>query len=203
MTPSLIRTASTGGLALLSFLLVALLGSRAEAISVDCSTAGCIGGIYTLTVDQTAPDLYLATYTIDTSVPFTVGATTLVDFGFKVANDYLNTTILSGPTANVGDGPLTGFGCGGVNGSFVCADIAPDLAVGGVYTWQVQFNATGLIDESEWHVGARYTSPTKSRGWVISETAGGPAVPEPTAALVFGFGMLVAGGLARRPELRD
>lgn len=190
-------------LAVVAFLSSTFAAGASSAMSVDCSTAGCIGGIYTLNVEQTAPDLYLATYTIDTSVPFTVGATTLVDFDFKVANDYVNALIVSGPTANLGDGPLTGSGCGGNNGSFVCADIAPDLSVGGVHTWKVQFSATGLIDESEWHVGARYTAPGKTRGWVISETAGGPAVPEPTAALVFGFGMLVAGSLVKRRELRD
>lgn len=181
----------------------ALVSGTAAAMSVDCATAGCIGGIYTLNVEKTGTDLYLATYTIDTSVPFSVGATTLVDFDFKVANDYVNAMIVSGPGAALGDGPLTGSGCGGNNDSFVCADVSPDLSVGGVYTWKVRFNSTGLIDESEWHVGARYTAPGKSRGWVISETAGAPAVPEPTAAMVFGFGMLVVGGLTRRPRTRD
>ncbi|MEZ4332123.1 MAG: hypothetical protein R3F35_10240 [Myxococcota bacterium] len=189
--------------ALTLLLVAALVSGAANAMSVDCATAGCIGGVYTLNVERTGTNLYLATYTIDTSVPFSVGATTLVDFDFKVANDYVDAMIVSGPGAALGEGPLTGSGCGGSNGSFVCADVSPDLGVGGVYTWKVRFGATGLIDESEWHVGARYTAPGKTRGWVISETAGAPAVPEPTAAMVFGFGMLVVGGLTRRPQTRD
>lgn len=178
--------------------------STASAISINCATVGgsCIGGIYTLDVTQTAPDLYLATYKIDTSVPFSVGATTLVDINIKVANDYLSPTVVSGPGGALGEGPLTGSGCGGTNGSFVCLDLSPTLAVGGVYTWKIQFGATSLLDSSEWHVGARYTAPNKPRGWVISETVGSP-VPEPSAALIFGLGMVVAGSVARRSPTRD
>ena len=179
-------------------LTLAFAGS-ASALTIDCASVGgsCIGGTYTLDVTRTAPDIYLATYTIDTSVPFSVGATTLVDMNFKVANDYLSPTVVTGPTGILGEGPLTGSGCSGTNGSFVCLDLAPTLAVGGVYTWQIRFGATSLLAASEWHVGARYTAPDKSRGWVISETAGS-AVPEPSAVLVFGFGMVVAGSVVRR-----
>lgn len=175
----------------------------ASAITIDCASVGgsCIGGIYTLDVTETAPDIYLATYTIDTSVPFTVGATTLVDINIKVANDYLNPTVISGPGGALGEGPLTGSGCSGTNGGFVCLDLSPTLAVGGVYTWKIQFGATSLLSDGEWHIGARYTAPDKTRGWVISETAS--PVPEPSAALVFGFGMAVAGSLVRRRASQD
>lgn len=179
--------------------------SSASAISVDCSTVGggCIGGVYTLNVANTGTNTYLATYTIDTSVPFSVAATQLVDINIKVANDYSNITFLSGPTSIVGDGPLTGNGCGGSNGSFICADVNPNVAVGNVYTWEIQFTSTGLISESEWHVGARYTGDGKRTGWVISEVASSNPVPEPSAALIFGFGMFVAGSVAKRSTRRD
>lgn len=184
----------------LTFALIALVlgtAGSASAISVDCASAGCIGGIYTLTVENTGTNLYLATYTIDTSVPFTVGATTLVDINFKVTNDALSPTLISGPSVGLLDGPLTGAGCSGTNGGFICGDLSPDLAVGGVYTWKVQFGATSLISQDEWHVGARYTAPGKTKGWVISEVAGSP-VPEPSAALIFGLGMVVAGSCVKR-----
>jgi hypothetical protein len=190
-------------LALLGLVLGAGIATQASAISVDCSTVGggCIGGIYTLDVETTAPNIYLATYTIDTSVPFSVGATTLVDINIKVANAYLSPTIVSGPNGILGQGPLTGSGCSGTNGGFMCLDLSPELAVGGVYTWKIQFGATALLDASEWHVGARYTAPDKQRGWVISETAS--PVPEPSAALIFGLGMVVAGSLAKRSPTQD
>ena len=92
----------TTGLVLFALCVGTLFTSEGRALTIDCATAGCIGGIYTLNVTETAPNLYLATYTIDTSVPFSVGATTLVDINIKVANDYLNPTVLSGPTGIVG-----------------------------------------------------------------------------------------------------
>lgn len=190
--------------ALLALGLGAGFASSASAVTVDCGAVGgdCIGGIYTLDVAQTGSDTYVATYTIDTSVAFSVAATQLVDINIKVANDYSKVTFLSGPVALLGDGPLTGFGCGGGNDSFICADVSPDLAVGGVYTWEIQFQSAGLISQSEWHVGARYTGEGRNRGWVISETGGNP-VPEPSAALIFGFGMVVAGSVVRRSSRRD
>jgi hypothetical protein len=179
-------------------LLVALcLAGSSSALTVDCATAGCIGGVYTLDVVSTGVDTYQATYTIDTSGAFSVGATFLEDLNFKVANDYSNVLLLSGPTGGLVAGPLTGQGCGGNNGSFVCVELAPELTVGSAHTWEIQFQTTGLIAEDEWHVGARYTSETKRTGWVISETGSAP-VPEPTAALLFGAGLLVASRATRR-----
>jgi hypothetical protein len=190
------------GLALAAACLGALFSSDARAlpigsVTVDCATVGCIGGRYTLDVEQTAPDLYLATYTIDTS-SLDVGATVLADINLKLANAYTSPTIVSGPAAILGAGPLNGGGCGGGNESFLCADVAPNLAVGGTYAWQFRFGATSLIDIDEWHLGARYTAPGHEKGWVVSETRPENPVPEPSAALVFGFGMVVAGSLARR-----
>jgi hypothetical protein len=163
-----------------------------------------VGGVYELTIEETSPDVYLATYQIDTSGDFKVAATDLMDIEFKVANDYIDPiSITMGPGGSIEAGPLNGGGCNGNNDGFICVDLDPDLAVGGVYTWQIQFGATGLLDESEWHIGARYTSPDHQRGWVISETGGSPPVPEPSAAIVFGVGMLLAGRASMRRRAID
>ncbi len=192
-----------GTLLLALFTLLSLetgLAGSARALTIDCASAGCIGGIYTLDVIETAPDLYIATYTVDTSVPFSVGATSLVDVNFKVANDYSDITVLSGPAGSVLAGPLTANGCSGNNGSFLCVDLSPNLAVGSVQTWQIQFRSSALLDE--WHVGARYTSPTHRRGWIISESGSVNPIPEPSAALVFGSGLAVVGGWLERTRKR-
>lgn len=181
-----------------TFVTALLLAGSSGALTVDCATAGCIGGVYTLDVVSTGVDTYQATYTVDTSVAFSVNATFLEDLNFKVANDYSNVMLLSGPTGSFVAGPLTGQGCGGNNGSFVCVELAPELEVGNVHTWEIQFQTTGLIAEDEWHVGARYTSESKRTGWVISEVGSAPPVPEPTAALLFGAGLLVAARATRR-----
>lgn len=170
----------------------------ASALTIDCASAGCLGGSYTLDVSETAPDIYLATYTVDTTGSFTVNATSLVDINIKVANEYLNPILVSGPTGSLLSGPLTGYGCSGTNGGFLCVDLAPNLAVGGVYSWQIQFGASEILEE--WHVGARYTSSSRVQGgWVISESGKSTnPIPEPSAALIFGAGMLVASGLVKR-----
>jgi hypothetical protein len=173
--------------------------SSATAVTIDCASLGsdCVGGVYDLTIDETAPDVYLATYKIDTSGAFKVAATHLVDIEFKAAKDYIDPiSITMGPSGIVEAGPLSGGGCNGSNGGFICVNLDPDVAVGDVYTWKIQFGATGLLDESEWHIGARYTSPDHQKGWVISETAA--PVPEPSAAMVFGVGMLLAGRASMR-----
>ena len=178
-------------------LITAGFAGASSALTIDCATAGCIGGRYTLDVTETAPNLFLATYTIDTTGAYSVSATSLVDINIKVANEYLNPVVVSGPAGALLGGPLNGRGCSGTNGSFLCVDLSANLARGSVYTWQIQFGATSLLDE--WHVGARYTSPNHRNGWVISESGPANPIPEPSAALVFGLGMLVAGGLTRRP----
>jgi len=175
------------------------LSGSSSAVTVDCATAGCIGGVYTLDVVWTGVDTYQATYTIDSSVAFSVNASFLEDLNFKVANDYSNLMLLSGPGGSFVAGPLTGQGCGGNNDSFICMELDPELAVGAEYTWEIQFQTTGLIAENEWHLGARYSSQNHRQGWVISEEAGSaPPVPEPTAALLFGAGPPVAARATRR-----
>jgi hypothetical protein len=183
--------------------LAAVIGfaGTASAFTIDCATRGdgCVGGTYTLEITETAPDLYLAKLTIDTSGAFKVAATDLVDIEFKAANDYTNPMIVSGEPGSVVDGPLSGQGCKGKNDSFICIDLSPDLTVGGIYTWEVKFGASALLAEDEMHIGARYTGVDKETGWVISEGPGA-AVPEPGAALLFGAGILLAGHQSRRRQ---
>ena len=101
-------------------------------------------------------------------------------------------------TGTPGAGPLGGMGPIGSNASFIDIALSPTLALGSVYEWKVSFDSTSLIDESEWHVGARYTSARHRNGWVISETGSSSPVPEPTSALLFGAGLLTVGVATRR-----
>jgi hypothetical protein len=178
---------------LASILAIVGFAGSANALTIDCADAGCIGGTYTLDIISTGLDTYAATYTIDTSGVFDVAATTLNDVEFKVSNDYSDIFLSSGPSGSVVGGPLSGNGCNGNNDTFICVDLTPDLSIGGVYVWDITFSSTALIDESDWHVGARYTAPDHQSGWVISESSGAAPVPEPTAALLFGAGLLATG----------
>ena len=60
-----------------------------------------------------------------------------------------------------------------------------------------------LGDPGDWHVGARYTAPGREKRWLISVIHPVNPVPEPSAALVFGLGMVVAGSVVKRVRTRD
>ena len=60
-----------------------------------------------------------------------------------------------------------------------------------------------LGDPGDWHVGARYTARGREKRWLTSVINPVNPVPEPSAALVFGLGMLVAGTAAKRARTRD
>ena len=189
-------------LAVSSFLAVIGFGGTASAVLIDCGVAGCIGGTYELDIISTGADTYQASYTIDTSVAFSVPAAFLNDIVFKVAKDYTNTMITSGPSGKTGDGPLAATGCKGKNDSFICIDLDPDLSVGGIYSWTVSFGSTAILAEGDRHLGARYTSADHLTGWIISESQRAVVpVPEPTGPLLFGAGLLVAGMATRREEV--
>ena len=60
-----------------------------------------------------------------------------------------------------------------------------------------------LGDPGDRHVGARYTARGREKRWLTSVINPVNPVPEPSAALVFGLGMLVAGTAAKRARTRD
>jgi hypothetical protein len=174
----------------------------------DCFSSNpesCIGGVYTLDIASQGGNTYLATYTMDLTVGLEVPATTIEQIDFKVATDYGSTfTVLAGPggAANwsLGEGPLTGSGCSGKNGDFICADAANPVSVAlSTYTWQIQFVAADLLPESDWHIGARFASPTHPKGWILS--ASQAPIPEPGSTAMFLIGGVIVAGVVRRQLL--
>lgn len=71
---------------------------------------------------------------------------------------------------------------------------SPALAVGAVYTWKGELPTLAPFFLDDWN-----TDPRNGGGWTKPRSY---AVPEPTAALVFGVGMLVAGSLVARRARR-
>ena len=66
-----------------------------------------------------------------------------------------------------------------------------------MHNGQFRLGASEILEES--HGGARHKSPNYRQGWVISESRkSSNPIPEPSAALIFGVGMLVASGLVSR-----
>jgi hypothetical protein len=106
---------------------------------------------------------------------------------------------LAGPAAN---------GCKDINDGFACAqaeapyDGAP-ISSGADHTWtwvgKVSDRDAALAEDGSGllHIGAQLQNETHRRGWIVSEP-----IPEPSAALVFGAGMLLASRTLRRRESR-
>jgi hypothetical protein len=162
------------------------------------------GGVYSLSLSAVDADTWVATFTIDlAALPLEIPAMSLNQIEFKVANTYAPPiSVTSAPDA-AGNwlpmaGPLSGAGCGGKNDGFVCLNATTPLPLGTteLFEWQVRFDAPSLLPESDWHIGARYTSPGHTRGWVVSLSSA--PVPEPASGLLFAAGMLIVGASARR-----
>lgn len=110
---------------------------------------------------------------------------------------------LAGPLAN---------GCKDGNGGFACAQAKAPYAGAVIgpgapqYTWTwvgnvSDTNAVFAQDGSGLqHLGAQLRKEGRTTGWNMSES--GPPIPEPSAALVFAAGMLLASRTLRRRESR-
>jgi len=201
------------------FLTSALFPSaRASALSISAEPGPgcfsldptkCIGGNYSLTVASMGGSTFQATYTMDLTSGLEIPATSIEQIDFKVANGYqdpLSVVLAPDATGNWGinAGPLSGTGCKGTNGSFICLDAVTALAVAPTtYTWKVQFDSTGgLLPESDWHIGARFDSPNHPDGWVLSAGGATAPIPEARSSLTYAAGaLLVSLALLRRAQL--
>jgi hypothetical protein len=127
----------------------------------------------------------------------------LTDIGFKafssVESASLDAIVWNTSTSGTffESGNVSNAGCEGPSSAgFICvADLAPsvDATMGGVF--RATFTVTGTIKLDEWTFQGKFGP---ENGWLISETAA--PVPEPSAALVFGLGIVLAESLRRRKD---
>jgi MYXO-CTERM domain-containing protein len=77
-----------------------------------------------------------------------------------------------------------------------------DITTDGLYTWTFDVTGATILPVGDWHIGGQYCNGdpdnTDCKGWIISTSAPGEAVPEPSAALIFGAALLVAAPRLRR-----
>jgi uncharacterized protein (TIGR03382 family) len=85
---------------------------------------------------------------------------------------------------------------------FGCTSGYANILTDDVYTWTFLVEGGTLLDTSSWAIKFQYCnqSDTSCEGHILSAHAGEPGnpVPEPSAAIVFAAGMLVAAPLMRR-----
>ena len=130
----------------------------------------------------------------------------LTDIGFKAFTSVSVVSldeIMWSPTTTgtlIPAGNISNAGCEGpASADFVCvADLDPmvDATLNGIF--EAHFTVTGDLKLDGWSYRGKFGT---EEGWVISE-GGSTAVPEPTAALVFGLGIATVGLRVRR-QTRD
>jgi hypothetical protein len=210
--------------ALTAMALVGFAGSAhaMELLLDDCDDMGCEGSTLYLSVVEDAGGTFLVTYRIDTT-NYTGDRLGINQIGFKAISGWTSGTVLSAPIgsitgswAEVFDDPNTAGPehsdtplCEGSKGDtdkvcirgFVYAmedEFGNDTR--GVYEWTFRIDDGTLITNTdEWHIGGQYaTGGGRQPGMIISAEGGGTtAVPEPTAALLFGLGAVLVTRRAR------
>ena len=131
-----------------------------------------------------------------------IGETTVQAIGVKAIKNVTEILSFSAPAGTwappMMNKNITGAGCGGSGGDKLCAsessggvafgDLVTDADGWSYWTWVVRGGR--VLEAEDQHYGLDY-GPKNGR--LISA-----AIPEPSAALVFGLGALIAGGAIRR-----
>jgi hypothetical protein len=125
--------------------------------------------------------------------------------GFGAIQNWASVSLDSAPNASWVVDPLpanissAGLCANGDNTGKVCTSGFVDITGGGDFKWEFTVTGGTLQPLSDWHIGAQFAdSAAAIRGQIISAGPGGPNVPEPSAALIFGVGVILA---ARRTRL--
>ena len=185
-------------------LMFLLMAGSATAMSATFNGASLHGATGTLDITETTTDgTYSVVWSLDpegyegsaTNHPY------LTDIGFKAFHSVSSVSLVSiAPGGNTADDPLLGgisnSGCtAGSSGGFVCTtNIDPMIEVAGATEMiEATFLVEGDLMDGGWSFKGKYG---EGNGWVISESAA--PVPEPSAALVFGLGLVTVGMRLRR-----
>lgn len=166
----------------------------------------CFGGIYGITLEQTATGGAFDSYEVWMTVDTTGGLTfldpgeqgTLVNLEFKVGSGaivYSNLQVLAGSDGMwaFADGPLGGKGCKDVNGDFVCMlETTGGLNAIGDYAVGVSFDVAAGTEIQLHHLGVRFEDE-QLNGNIVSIP-----IPEAGSPLLFAAGSLVVGLSLRR-----
>lgn len=91
---------------------------------------------------------------------------------------------------------LTSRGCSVSNDGISCIDPSPSPARDRVSIEQIQLGSSGFL--AALRSGTRYTAPNRPHDPIHVERGRTNPIPEPSAALIFGAGILVASGLVKR-----
>lgn len=186
----------------LALLALLLSTSVSHALSVTYAGDSLHGAVGTLDVEGpigSGAGTFEVTWSIDLD-GFEGTATDhpqLTDIGFKAFAQVSSVRVdelmwSNGTTGTLFEsGNISNAGCTGPSpAGFVCMtgfDPVIDATLGG--TFSARFTVEGRLADDEWSFRGKFGP---QNGWVISETAAAP-IPEPSAAILFALGAVVAG----------
>jgi len=210
-------------IALTALVLAGFAGSAQAALIAEtwgvCDPGdGCEGSTLHLSVEDNGSGSWLVTYTIDTE-NYNGDRVGMNQVGFKAIKGWTSAEVIFSPVGSMTNPPpyeaeipwnpvtetkisansLCDPNPGGTDK--ICAAGFVDVkTVGGEYSWVFQVEGgTVMTDTSEWHIGGQYADGRRAvPGHVISTSGGTQAVPEPTAAVLFGLGALLVTRSVRR-----
>jgi hypothetical protein len=201
------KTFAVKAVLLSAVLLLGAVSANASKIELnDCSS--CLGSdVYLEITPDGVTGNWNVTLGLDsTGYDQTGNPTGIVQAGFKAFNGIDSTAIqlTSDPGGTWANPKLAGLNsngtlCGGsANSGFACSSGYVDILTDDAYEWE--FYVTGGTLLSEWSIKFQYGNATGiNRGKLISESGEpGNPIPEPSAALVFMAGLLVASPVLRR-----
>lgn len=193
---------------LLGLALVGLAGS-ARALSFDlapgCGSCDGITGSLDITDNGGS---FSVTLTLN-SDGYSGGLGGFNQVGFGAIQGWSSVSLVSSPvsTTTAWSNPVEAVTAAndlctkGTSSDKVCTHGFADITGGGDHVWE--FTVTGgtlkLGPDAEWHIGAQFANAAgPAAGKIISEEGSpGPAIPEPSAALVFGVGALLVARMRR------
>jgi hypothetical protein len=181
----------------------------------DCDPQGCRGADLKLEVEQQGSN-FLVTYTIDTTTLDTGGQNQFIgmnQIGFLAIKDWTDVQLLSAPngTGNWTD-PIEAV----IHSNSLCelSNGDPDKVCSsaqnsflnmtnpkGEYEFEFLVIGGTLLPTSEWHFSGQWCDHLgECNGAILSVggTPSPPAVPEPSAALLFAVGAVTVGRSLRR-----
>lgn len=147
----------------------------ALALAALCVGTTFAGSASALSIDCTGAGCLVSVYTVDRTE--------------TASNRSIPSSALLGSL-------LTGRGCNMSNGSISCVDPASSPARGRVSIGPIQLGSSSFLDALR--SGTRYTVPNRPHDPIQIERGRANPIPEPSAALIFGAGILVASGLVKR-----
>ena len=186
-----------------------LLGTSVSAATInltDCDSMGCAGSTVSLTAVDGGAGTWDVTLTLD-STGYFGSEDGVVQAGFKAITGATAVTLDS-----YSDGTWSTAKFAGINSNGLCAGPGePDfgctsgyanIETNKVYTWNFTVTGGTLLDTSSWAIKFQYCDEgdESCKGKILSAHATDPGnpVPEPSAALVFAAGLLIARPLLRR-----